>query len=366
MEAPHVDVSDAGRPPAGRAESSSSEEADAAESVADSQAAADAAAEEIAALRARVAALEMQLTVASSSTLVPLPLRSHELPTTRQRLRPEVTPDIFEALSGSELLPRSVPLHILCVSSVPEERRHIAALAREANEIGNAITTIVVHEASDVDQAVSLIRAGALCDLVLLSADSGSGLVRLAVSAVRKVVHEEVPVVVALEGKGENEGGSGSAGAQVDLTLVHIAIRCGADGLLLRPIGREFLVNAWQHCLRRGPLFFERKLARTPPSAGRSPSSGSVSPSMNPVPGCFPGEARMSSLTGPVGMRPGEDLFRRELLRARGTAPGCGGGPSGPPHGARGGQDSSSTCGGVRRLSGEDGGVEEETLSAQQ
>ena len=173
----------------------------------------------------------------------------------------------------------------------------------------------------DVDQAVSLIRAGALCDLVLLSADSGSGLVRLAVSAVRKVVHEEVPVVVALEGKGENEGGSGSAGAQVDLTLVHIAIRCGADGLLLRPIGREFLVNAWQHCLRRGPLFFERKLARTPPSAGRAPTSGSRSPSMNPVPGCFPGEARMSSLTGPVGMRPGEDLFRRELLRARARRP---------------------------------------------
>ena len=184
-----------------------------------------------------------------------------------------------------------------------------------------------MHEASDVDQAVSLIRAGALCDLVLLSADSGSGLVRLAVSAVRKVVHEEVPVVVALEGKGENEG-SGSAGAQVDLTLVHIAIRCGADGLLLRPIGREFLVNAWQHCLRRGPRH----------------------------------EVDLR-----VGVQPGgEGRLRRELLRARGTAPGCGGGPSGPPHGARGGQDSSSTCGGVRRLSREDEGDEEETLCRQQ
>ena len=86
----------------------------------------------------------------------------------------------------------------------------------------------------------------------------------------------------------------------------------------------------------------------------------------------------MSSLTGPVGMRPGEDLFRRELLRARllldeqmaagvqAKVPGCGGGPSGPPHGARGGQDSSSTCGGVRRLSREDEGDEEETLCRQQ
>ena len=123
---------------------------------------------EVNALRRRLASLELQLSQASSG-LVPLPVQYTIMPGAKvpaDRPRPEVAPAIFAAMRDSGMLPRAMPLHLLVISDNIEERRKVNALAREQNERPHAVCSLRVHEAMDVDQAVSLIRSGVLCHIV--------------------------------------------------------------------------------------------------------------------------------------------------------------------------------------------------------
>ena len=82
-----------------------------------------------------------------------------------------------------------------------------------------------------------------------LCADSDADLVRLAVRAVRKEVRDTVPIVVAME--------------EVDLQVINIAIRCGADALVLRPFGADFVTTRGS-MLAEEPLFFGESSAVRP------------------------------------------------------------------------------------------------------
>ena len=318
--------------------------------------------EQLAALRSRVATLEAQLAAKRAAAVamsLPAPLRTHDLPAPAAHLsggrpRPEVSPEIFDVLRDGDLLPRAVPLHIVCVASTAERKR-IGALARKANELASSVIRAVLHESADAEQAVGLLRAGVLCDLVLLCADSDADLVRLAVSAVRKEVRDTVPIVVAME--------------EVDLKVINIAIRCGADALVLRPFGADFVYNAWQHCLRREPLFFERKLGSpASSSASHHPSPMQPTQTTGDQQAAATAAAAAAAAAGVTGTDWQEELMSARnaaALRLRGPAPENGGNRAGGSQGGGGGAHSTSPLSGVTRLTG-DGDDESDEVCKQQ
>ena len=240
---------------------------------------------EVNALRRRLASLELQLSQATSG-LVPLPVQYAIMPGAKvpaDRPRPEVAPAIFAAMRDSGMLPRAMPLHLLVISDNIEERRKVNALAREQNERPHAVCSLRVHEAMDVDQAVSLIRSGVICHIVFfcIDASQSDASLRQGVDRLRLGLGlgDIVPIVAVLE----THLPVAAVGSleRIDVSLVQQVLRGGAHAVMVKPIGIEALANAWQHCLRRDPMLFERSSAD---ARARSVQAGRGSPIAGPPP----------------------------------------------------------------------------------